>query len=138
MSCTERATSEYIPAAQEDLTLNLEITDVIKSKRVAPKDAMRALKFRLRHNNPNVQLLTLQLLDKCVKNGGKHFLVEVAGREFVDEVVSMMDDEEYGHVRRVDAKACHHVKLFLCVGVQSRGAESTDGTVSSVGIVASV
>lgn len=94
----EKATSEYIPAAQEDLALNLEITDIIKSKRVSPKDALRLLISRLTHDNPNVQLLTLNLIDKCVKNGGKHFLVEMAGREFVDVAVSMMDDEEYGHV----------------------------------------
>lgn len=95
----EKATSEYIPAAQEDLALNLEVTDIIKSKRVTPKDALRLLLGRLTHENPNVQLLTLQLLDKCVKNAGKHFLVEMAGREFVDVAVSMMDDEEYGNVR---------------------------------------
>ena len=60
---------------------------------------MRLLLYRLTHNNPNVQLLTLQLLDKCVKNAGKHFLVEMAGREFVDGAVSMMDYEDYnGHV----------------------------------------
>ena len=88
--CIDEATSEYIPAAQEDLALNLEITDMIKSKRVAAKDAMRYLKQRLLHPNPNVQLLTLQLVDKCVKNGGKHFLVELAGREFVDDLVGMM------------------------------------------------
>lgn len=94
----EKATSEYIPAAQENLALNLEITDVIKSKRVDPKDSLRLLLSRLVHENPNVQLLTLQLLDKCVKNGGKHFLIEMAGREFVDVAVSLMDDDEDGQV----------------------------------------
>ena len=82
------------------MALNLEITDIIKSRRVDPKDALRLLLTRLTHDNPNVQLLTLQLLDKCVKNGGKHFLIEIAGREFVDVAVSMMDDdEEFGEVQ---------------------------------------
>ena len=93
----EKATSEYIPAAKEDLALNLEITDIIKSKRVPPKDALKLLITRLTHENPNVQLLTLQLLDKCVKNGGKNFLIEMSGREFVDVAVTMMEDDvEYG------------------------------------------
>lgn len=104
----DKATSEYIPAAQEDLALNLEITDVIKSKRVPPKDCLRLLKGRLTHPNPNVQLLTLQLLDKCVKNAGKVFLVEMAGREFVDCAVEMMDnDDEYGIVNYLFNRMCN-------------------------------
>lgn len=97
------------------MVLNLEITDVIKSKRVPPKDALRLLLARLTHDNPNVQLLTLQLFDKCVKNAGKHFLVEMAGREFVDVAVSLMDDEEYGNVlkKRIKILSSNWGKLFL-------------------------
>ena len=105
----EKATSEFIPAAQEDLALNLEITDIIKSKRVSPKDSLRILLNRLTHENPNVQLLTLQLFDKCVRNAGKAFLIEMAGREFVDVTLSLMDDEdEYGQVNSL-----RHVRLIV-------------------------
>ncbi|KAF9391822.1 Vacuolar protein-sorting-associated protein 27 [Podila verticillata] len=86
----EKATSENLPAGSDDLALNLEICDQIRSKQVSPKDAAQALKRRIGHKNPNVQLLALGLTDVCVKNGGHHFLVEVAAREFIDNLTSIL------------------------------------------------
>ncbi len=57
----ERATSEAIPAGSDDIMLNLEVADKIKGKDVAPEKAMRAIKARLEHRNPNVQLLALKV-----------------------------------------------------------------------------
>lgn len=58
-SFLDKATAETLPSGGEMIELNLEISDAIRSKGVSAKDAMRSIKRRVNHKNPNVQLLAL-------------------------------------------------------------------------------
>ncbi|KAJ3025225.1 UNVERIFIED_CONTAM: Vacuolar protein-sorting-associated protein 27 [Siphonaria sp. JEL0065] len=85
----EKATSENLPLGSEDVYVNLEIADKIKSKQTPAKYAAQAIKKRLVFKNPNVQLLAIKLVDTCAKNSGSHFLVEVAAKDFMDTLVGL-------------------------------------------------
>lgn len=82
----KKATSETIPNGEIDLPVALEISDIIRSKRLIPKESMRCLKKRMTSTgiNPNIQLASWKLAEICIKNGGIPFIVEICSREFMD------------------------------------------------------
>jgi growth factor-regulated tyrosine kinase substrate len=55
----DKATSEKLPG--EDLELNLDIADKIRSKEFPAKEAVKHLKKKINDKNPVVQLLAIKV-----------------------------------------------------------------------------
>ncbi|XP_056627148.1 TOM1-like protein 2 isoform X3 [Triplophysa dalaica] len=84
--CIERATDGSLQS--EDWTLNMEICDIINDTEDGPKDAIRAVKKRLNGNkNYREVMLTLTVLETCVKNCGYRFHALITTRDFIDGVM---------------------------------------------------
>ncbi|SCV71704.1 BQ2448_3292 [Microbotryum intermedium] len=86
----EKTTSDLLPSSTPpDLVASLQLADLIRSTAVPPLAACKSIFRRLRHSNPNVQIVALSVLDICVKNGGTPFLVAVSSKEFATELESL-------------------------------------------------
>lgn len=87
----EEATAETLQAP--DWMKNMQICDMVNLEQIAGQDIVRALKKRLAMKNSTVQLLTLSLLETCVKNCEKMFS-EVASEKLLNEMVRAIDDPQ--------------------------------------------
>ena len=93
--------SNYEP----NLALNLEIVDLINSKKGnAPREAAFTIVQLVNHRNPNVSLLALGLLDNCVKNCGYPFQLQISTKEFLNELVRRFPERPPMRATRVQGK----------------------------------
>ncbi|KAI8428380.1 hypothetical protein MSG28_002565, partial [Choristoneura fumiferana] len=96
----EKATSEN--NGSEDWALILEICDRAGAGGSgAARDCLRAVTRRLAHPDPHVQLAAATLLDACVANCGRAFLLEVASRDFLHELRRLLARAQPGVARRL-------------------------------------
>ncbi|GBM06264.1 Signal transducing adapter molecule 1 [Araneus ventricosus] len=84
----EKATNEN--NISEDWSLIMHICDNAINYQDGAKFCLKAIMKRLHHNVPRVVLHTLTLLDACVKNCDRKFLLQVASSEFTNEVRKLL------------------------------------------------
>lgn len=80
----DKATS--LSNLEPDWASILQICDSIRQNDVQPKYALGAIKKKLYVTNPNVVLMTLRVLESCVKNCGSVFHIEVATKQFMEDI----------------------------------------------------
>jgi len=90
---------------EPNLALNLEIVDMINSKKGnSPREAAVTIVRLINHRNPNVALLALGLLDNCVKNCGYPFHLQISTKEFLNELVRRFPERPPIRASRVQSK----------------------------------
>eukprot|EP00092_Neocalanus_flemingeri_P023902 GFUD01025928.1.p1 GENE.GFUD01025928.1~~GFUD01025928.1.p1 ORF type:complete len:441 (+),score=134.66 GFUD01025928.1:83-1405(+) len=85
----EEATKEDL--VMENWDLNMEICDIVSSTEGGPVQAVRAIKKKLQNSlgkSQKATLLTLTVLETCVKNCGKNFTFLVCQKEFADDLIN--------------------------------------------------
>ncbi|KAI2469118.1 VHS-domain-containing protein [Annulohypoxylon bovei var. microspora] len=90
---------------EPNLALNLEISDLINSKKgSAPREAAVSIVNYVNSRNPNVSLLALNLLDICVKNCGYPFQLQISTKEFLNELVRRFPERPPIRYTKVQSK----------------------------------
>ncbi|KAG0139318.1 hypothetical protein CROQUDRAFT_52110 [Cronartium quercuum f. sp. fusiforme G11] len=88
----ENCTSSNLPSSSPPpITESLTLSDLIRSSAVPSTYAVKSLRKRLLNSNPNVQLLTIAVIDICIKNGGDTFLKEIGTtKEFTEDCTQLI------------------------------------------------
>eukprot|EP00904_Undaria_pinnatifida_P013217 jgi/Undpi1/9025/HiC_scaffold_26.g11485.m1 len=93
----EQATSESL--VNPDWALNMQICDEINSRPDGAGQAAKALKRRLKSDNPKILQLTLTLCEATVKNCSRPLHQALGTREFLTEVATLCNGQKGFEVR---------------------------------------
>ncbi|KAJ4970002.1 hypothetical protein NE237_003101 [Protea cynaroides] len=93
----DKATSDLL--ISPDWTLNMEICDLINATNWQAKEVVKAVKKRLQHKSPKVQLLALTLLETMIKNCGDYVHFQIAERNILQEMIKIARKMGDTHVR---------------------------------------
>ncbi|KAN0061617.1 ARF-binding protein [Thecaphora frezii] len=105
--------------SQPNLALDLELADYINQKKAnTPREAAIETVRKINSRNPHIGMLALHLLDILVKNCGYPFHLQIATKEFLNELVKRFPERPPPFPSPVQSKILemiHEWKLTICV-----------------------
>ncbi|CAJ0636931.1 10553_t:CDS:10 [Entrophospora sp. SA101] len=103
---------------EPDLALNLEIADLINQKKQNyPRDAAMHIVRLVNHRHPTAAMLALMLLDICVKNCGYPFHLQIATKEFLNQLVRKFPEKSPAIPNPIQLKILEFIqewKITIC------------------------
>ncbi|KIP02181.1 hypothetical protein PHLGIDRAFT_130875 [Phlebiopsis gigantea 11061_1 CR5-6] len=82
------ARATYPSQPEPNYALNLEVAEYVNQKKAnTPRDAAMTIAQLVNHRNPHVAILALSLLDTLVQSCGYPFQLQIATKEFLNELV---------------------------------------------------
>ncbi|KAJ9094279.1 hypothetical protein QFC21_006105 [Naganishia friedmannii] len=113
----ERATDPMM--AEPNYAINLELAEYINNKKAnTPRDAALATVRAINSRNPHTALLAIQLLKTLVKECGYPFHLQIATKEFLNELVRRFPERPpmvLGPVMGKILELIHEWKNTICV-----------------------
>lgn len=109
---------------EPNLALNLELADYIKQKKAnTPREAAVEVVRRVNSRHPHISMLALHLLDHLVKNCGYPFHLQIATKEFLNELVKRFPERPPvfpGPAQTKILELIHEWKQTICVTSKHR------------------
>ncbi|KAG0251070.1 hypothetical protein DFQ27_009024 [Actinomortierella ambigua] len=107
------------------MSLNLEICDVIKDRQKnTPREAAIYIVRLVNNRNMHVGMLALALLDMCIKNCGHPFHIQIATKEFLNELVRKFPERPLSVPTPVQSRILEMIhEWYLTIAKTSRFKE---------------
>eukprot|EP01135_Chromosphaera_perkinsii_P001875 Nk52_evm24s212 gene=Nk52_evmTU24s212 len=135
MNKIDAATSENL--IEEDWGLNMEICDMMYTEENGEANAAKQIKKRLQNRNPRIVILTLTVLETCVKNArpppAGTFLYEISSPDFMHLLESKIESRSANNRNTEEETPAPVKEKIMALMAQWKGCSAFNADVNLQG-----